>query len=339
MTEQVDVLMTIPFPEDLMEKLRNISPRLHIQTVKANRVDEIPPDLWVATEVLYTGRIIPSPDVAPNLRWIQFHYAGIDHAREAPILAKEGLIATTMSGASASQVAEYILMMLLVLGHHLPEMVEQQKKSNWPKDRWERFSPRELMDATVGIVGYGSIGRQVARLLTSFGAQVLATKRDAKHPKDPGYSLEGQGDPEGDFVHRLYPAEALCTMAKECDFLVITVPLTPRTRDLINAKVFDGMKESAFIIDISRGGVLNHNDLLAVLRDHRLAGAALDVFPEEPLPPDNPLWKMPNVLISPHISGNTPAYDSRAAELFSINLRKYLAGELLLNLVDLNEGY
>jgi phosphoglycerate dehydrogenase-like enzyme len=339
MSEQVDVLMTIPYPDELLEKLRNVSSRLHIQSVRASRVDEISSDLWAAAEVLYTGRIIPTPEVAPNLRWIQFHFAGIDHAREAPILAKEGFSATTMSGASASQVSEYILMMLLALGHHLPDMTEQQKKSNWPKDRWERFSPRELMGSTVGIVGYGSIGRQVARLLAPFGAQVLATKRDAMHPKDPGYSIEGQGDPAGDFVYRLYPAEAARTMAKECDFLVVTVPLTPRTRDLINAKVLDGMKESACIIDISRGGVLNHNDLVAALRDHRLAGAALDVFPEEPLSPDSPLWKMPNVLISPHISGNTPLYDVRAAELFAINLHRYLNGETLLNLVNIKEGY
>ena len=128
-------------------------------------------------------------------------------------------------------------------------------------------------------------------------------------------------------------------MAKECDFLVITVPLTPRTRDLINAKVFDGMKENACIIDISRGGVVNQNDLVAALRDHQIAGAALDVFPEEPLAPESALWKLPNVLISPHISGNTPFYDTRAAELFVLNLKHYLASEPLLNLVNITEGY
>jgi phosphoglycerate dehydrogenase-like enzyme len=339
MSERVDVLMTIAFPEELLEKLRNVSSRLYIQSIKANRVDEILPDIWATTEVLYTGRIIPAPELTPNLRWIQFHYAGINHAREAPLLKKEGLSVTTMSGASASQVAEYILMMLLALGHRLPEMVEQQKRANWPKDRWERFSPRELLGATVGIVGYGSIGRQLARLLAPCGAQVLATKRDAMHPEDPGYTIDGQGDPAGDFVHRLYPAEALLTMAKECDFLVITVPLTARTHDLINAKVLEVMKDSACIIDVSRGGVLNHNDLAAALRDHRLAGAALDVFPEEPLAPESPLWKLPNVLISPHVSGNTPAYDLRAAELFAINLGRYLSGEPLLNLVNIHEGY
>ena len=339
MSEQVDVLMTIAFPDELLQKLRSVSSRFRIQTLKATRADEIAPEIWATTEILYTGRVIPAPEFVPHLRWIQFHYAGIDHAREATILHREGLSATTMSGASASQVAEYILMMLLSLGHRLPEMIEHERKSSWPKDRWERFSPQELLGSTVGIVGYGSIGRQVARLLAPFGAQVLATKCNAMHPFDPGYTIDGQGDPVGDFVHRLYPAEALCTMVKECDFLVITVPLTPRTRDLINTKVFEEMKDSSFIIDISRGGVLNHNDLVAALRDHRLAGAALDVFPEEPLPPDSPLWKLPNVMVSPHISGNTPFYDARAAALFAINLGRYLAGEPLFNTVNITEGY
>jgi len=339
MNEQVDLLMTIPFAEELIEDLKDVSPLLRIQFVKAARADEISSEIWATTEVLYTGRVIPSPELVPNLNWIQFHFAGIDHAREAPILHKEGLAATTMSGASASQVAEYILMMLLALGHRLPEMNEQQRKLIWPKDRWERFSPLELNGATVGIVGYGSIGRQVAHLLAPFGAQVLATKRDAMHPADPGYTVDGQGDPAGDFVHRLYPPEALRTMTKECDFLVITVPLTSRTHNLIDAGVLEGMKETAYIIDISRGGVLNHNDLIAALREHRVAGAALDVFPEEPLPQDSPLWKFPNVLISPHISGNTPYYDVRAAKLFAINLHRYLAGEPLLNRVNITEGY
>ncbi len=108
---------------------------------------------------------------------------------------------------------------------------------------------------------------------------------------------------------------------------------------MINARVLQGMKESAYLIDISRGGVVNHNDLVNALREHRLAGGALDVFPEEPLPPDSPVWKMSNVLISPHISGNTPLYDIRAAELFAINLQRYLDGGPLLNLVNVNEGY
>jgi len=339
MEETIDLLITVPFPENLIAQIQDVSPRLRVRAVKASKADEIPPDYWATPEILYTSRVLPTPEQAPNLDWIQFHYAGVDHTREAPILRKAGLTATTMSGASASQVAEYVLMMLLALGHKLPELMEHQRKVGWPKDRWERFSPLELRDRTVGIVGYGSIGRQVARLLHPFGAQVLATKRNAMQPDDTGYTLENQGDPAGDFVRRLYPSEALKSMARECDFLVVTVPLTTRTRGMVGAEVFDVMKPGAFLVDTSRGGVVDHAALISALRDHKIAGAALDVFPEEPLSDNSPLWKMSNVIVTPHISGNSPQYDQRAIRLFIQNLRRYLAGQPLLNQMDLNEGY
>jgi phosphoglycerate dehydrogenase-like enzyme len=339
MNEPVDLLITVPLAESLIARLQSVSLRLNIHQVKASKVDDIPPDTWTTTEVLYTARVVPSPEMAPNLRWIQFHFAGVDHAREAPILRRPNLLATTMSGASASQVAEYVLMMLLAHGHRLPEMLEQQRKSNWPKDRWERFSPLELRTSTVGIVGYGSIGRQVARLLYGFGAQVMAAKRDLRRPGDSGYSMPDQGDPNGDYVHRLYPVEALRSMVKECDFVVVATPLTAQTRGLIDAEVLGAMKPTAVLVDVSRGGVVDHGALLHALREKKLGGAALDVFPEEPLSPESPLWKMPNVIISPHISGNTPFYDERAVDLFAENLRRYLTGEQLLNRFNPETGY
>jgi len=158
-------------------------------------------------------------------------------------------------------------------------------------------------------------------------------------PDDTGYTLENQGDPAGDFVRRLYPSEALKSMARECDFLVVTVPLTPRTRGMVGAEVFDVMKPGAFLVDTSRVGVGDHAALISALRDHKIAGAALDVFPEEPLSDNSPLWKMSNVIVTPHISGNSPQYDQRAIRLFIQNLRRYLAGQPLLNQMDLNEGY
>jgi phosphoglycerate dehydrogenase-like enzyme len=128
-------------------------------------------------------------------------------------------------------------------------------------------------------------------------------------------------------------------MAKEADFLVVTVPLTPDTKNLIDAKVLAVMKPTAFLIDVSRGGVVDHEALITALRERRIAGAALDVFPEEPLPPDSPLWKLPNVLITPHIAGITPVYDSRAVELFVDNLKRYIAGLPLYNRFDPEFGY
>lgn len=339
MNDPLNVIITLPFPENLVARLRSISPRLKINVIKARKAEEVPAEQWAQAEVLYTNRVLPLPEQAPNLKWIQFHWAGVDHALDAPILSQPGLIATTLSGAAASQMAEYIMMMLLSLGHHLPDLLNHQRRGEWPKDRWERFSPLELRDATVGIIGYGSVGRQVARLLQPFGARVLASKRNAMQPQDNGYTPEGLGDPDGDLVTRLYPPEALRSLVKDCDFVVVTTPLTPRTRSLVNAEVLAAMKPTAYLVDASRGTVVDQAALIAALRDHKIAGAALDVFAEEPLPDDNPLWKLNNVILTPHISGNTPHYDERAVALFAENLRRYLAGQPLLNVIELDQGY
>jgi phosphoglycerate dehydrogenase-like enzyme len=339
MPETIEVLITLPFPEDLVDQLRSVSPRLNFTVQKARTPAEVPANVWKRTEVLYTNRVLPTPDQVPKLHWIQFHWAGVDHAIDDPILRKPDLVATTLSGAAAPQMAEYVIMMLLALGHHLPDMIDHQSRRDWPKDRWERFSPQELSESTVGIVGYGSIGRQIARLLHAFGATILATKRDVMHPEDEGYSPKGLGDRNGEFVRRLYPPQALVSMIKECDFVVITVPLTAETENLIGEREIAALKPTACLVDVARGGILNQEALIAALRERRIGGAALDVFPEEPLPPESPLWNFPNVIISPHISGNTPIYDERAIELFSENLRRYLSGMPLYNLVDPERGY
>lgn len=339
MPETIEVLITLPFPEDLVNQLRSVSPRLNITIHKARTPEDVSANVWKRTEVLYTNRVLPTPDQVPKLRWIQFHWAGVDHAIDDPILRKPDLVATTLSGAATPQMAEYVMMMLLALGHHLPDMVDHQSRIEWPKDRWERFSPQELSESTVGIVGYGSIGRQIARLLHAFGATILATKRDVMHPEDEGYSPKGLGDPASEFVRRLYPPQALVSMIKECDFVVITVPLTPETENLIGEREIAALKPTAYLVDVSRGGILNQEALITALRERRIGGAALDVFPQEPLPPESPLWNFPNVIISPHIAGNTPRYDERAVELFSENLRRYLAGLPLYNLINPERGY
>jgi phosphoglycerate dehydrogenase-like enzyme len=339
MSEQIEVLITLPFSEELVQQLQEVSPRLHIRVIKARKAEEIEPEVWKNVEILYTNRVLPAVEQAPRLQWIQFHWAGIDHAVNAPILAKPGLIATTLSGAAAPQMAEYIVGMMLALGRRLPELLNLQRLAEWPHDRWERFSPRELRDSTVGIVGYGSIGRQVARLLQPFGAKVLAAKRDVMHPEDLDYAPEGMGDPQGDLILRLYPIQALRAMLKECDFVAITVPLTPETRGLIGAAELAALKPTAFLVDTSRGGVVDHAALLPALRDRKMAGAALDVFPEEPLPADSPLWRLSNVILTPHISGNTPYYDERATALFAENLQRYVSGLPLFNRFDPQRGY
>lgn len=337
--QPIEVLIAIQLADELVARIKEISPRLKISVHPVSKAEEVPGEAWSRCQVLYTSRVIPTPEQAPELRWIQFNWAGVDHALDAPILQKPGMLATTLSGAAASQMAEHVVMMLLALGHHIPDLFSHQKRAEWPRDRWERFLPQELRGSTVGIVGYGSIGRQIARLLQPFGATVLATKRDAMHPQDTGYIPEGMGDPEGDLVHRLYPPEAICSMFKECDFAVISVPKTPKTVNMIGANEIAALKPTAFVVDVSRGGIVNHSALLSALKERKIAGAALDVYPEEPLPPESPLWKLPNVILTPHISGNTTYYQQRAVELFAENLRRYLNGMSLYNLIDLGRGY
>jgi phosphoglycerate dehydrogenase-like enzyme len=340
MTEPlVQTLITVALEEPHLQRLRSISPRLVINHIPTRRNEEIPGNVWDKTEILYTDVVLPTPEQAPLLRWIQFHWAGIDRLVDAPILREPGVSATTMSGASASQMGEYILTGLLALGHKLPAAWSSQKNVEWPADRWERFSPRELRGSTVGLVGYGSIARQVARLLQPFGAEVLAAKRDAMHPEDDGYIVEGQGDPEGLLARRIYPIQALASMVKECDYLVITLPLTPTTRGMIDAEIIAAMKHGIYLVDVSRGGIVDHAALLKALKSGKIAGAMLDVFPQEPLPQENPLWKLPNVIITPHISGISSSYDERAVELFSENIHRYLGELPLYNTFTPDLGY
>lgn len=332
------VLMTVRFPEALVQRVRAVSPRLRVEVHPAATGAELPGNLLPDVEILYTVRALPEPEAVPSLRWIQFHYAGIDHVADHPLLRSEVHI-TSLSGAAVPQMVEFVLMAILALGRRLPRLERDRAEKRWAENRFERFRPTDLRGSTVGIVGYGSVGREVARLCRAFGADVLATKRDVLHPADDGYRLDTQGDPLAELPRRLYPPQALTSMAAECDFLVVTVPLTPETRGMIGRPVFQKMKPSACLIDVSRGGVVDHNALIEALSEKRLGGAALDVFPVEPLPATNPLWDMPNVILSPHIAGASEHYFEQATTLFTANLQRYLSDQPLLNEFDPRLGY
>jgi phosphoglycerate dehydrogenase-like enzyme len=157
--------------------------------------------------------------------------------------------------------------------------------------------------------------------------------------RDHGFQFPGVGDPEGRLPERYYSPEQLHEMLSESDIVLIAVPLTPQTQGMFDKAAFHAMKSTAFLVNIARGDVCNEADLISALQEKQIAGAALDVFQQEPLPSDSPLWHLPNVFISPHISGLTPEYDKRVAMIFAENLRRYLAGEPLYNVVDKQLGY
>lgn len=337
--DPIEILITIPVAEELVEKLQQMSPRLRITVNPVQKGKEIPAQVWAKTEILYTLNILPEPGQAPNLRWVQFYFAGIDFAFDSPLLENADIEFTSLSGAGTPQVAEFAVMLMLSIGHSIPSILEVQRNREWKIEHWDSWSPLELRGSTVGIVGYGSIGREIARLLQPFDVKVLATKRDAMHPRDSGYIRNGLGDPEGNLFNRLYPPQALCSMLKECDFVVLTLPFTPETKKIIGKEELAAMKPGSFLINVGRGKVVDQDTLVLALKDGKIAGAALDVFEEEPLPENSLLWKLPNVIVTPHIAGNSIHYDERAIELFSENIKRYINGISLLNRIDSQHRY
>ncbi|MCP5096521.1 MAG: D-2-hydroxyacid dehydrogenase [Chloroflexi bacterium] len=331
------VLLTHPFPERLLEKIRAVAPQIALELATFPN-NQWPDNFSCDAEVLYTANAIPDPILAPNLKWVQAHSAGVDNLVDTPFWHSDILLTST-SGIHAPIMAQYVFAQMLSWTNRVPRWIKTQQLRKWPKNRWKKFVPDELRGKTLGILGYGSIGREVARLAKSFGLKVLATKRDVMHPQDRGFIIPGTGDPAGDLPDRIYPTQATRSMVALCDYVVITLPLTQETHHLFDEALFKELKPSCFLINVGRGEIVDEKALVKALKKGWIAGAGLDVFEEEPLSDRSPLWQMENVILTPHVSGFTPHYDDRATDVFAENLRRYLAGEPLLNLVNREIGY
>lgn len=332
----IEVLTTLALSEAQMEQIRNVSKAVHLTAIKLREGEEISAEQWNKTEVLFTGgrRNLISQEIH-NLRWVHVAFAGVDAFMNTPLTAQKQVLLTSSSGVMISQMGEYAVMALLMLGHRMPEIIQLQREAKWGQN----MTPMELRGSTVGIVGYGSVGREIARRLHAFDVTILAAKRDATKPEDTGYTPSGLGDPQGDYFTRLYPIEALKAMLSLCDFVVLAVPLTTDTRNLFNAEMLGAMKPGAFLVNVARGEVIDPLALEQVLKKGQLGGAVLDVFAQEPLPGDSPLWGLKNVIITPHVSGLSARYMDDMVNLFCDNLARYVDGKSLLNVIDSEKGY
>lgn len=335
--QPLNVLNLLPLEDESLEKIQAVSPRIQITSRRPDEEGGIGDDLD-QFEVLFTPGPLPDPEEAPNLAFAQWYWAGVENALEHPLFDGEVALCSA-SGVHAVNLAEFAMALILAHAHHLPSLLDHQRRIDWPSGRNDLFIPNELFGSTLGIVGYGSIGRHLARLGKGFGMQVLAMKRDAMSVQDTGFVREGVGDPEGDLPDRIYPPQALHSFLAECDYVVILVPLTEATHHLIGAEALAAMKPTAFLVNVARGPAVDTAALLAALQNQKIAGAALDVFEQEPLSEHSPLWDAPNLIVTPHIGGLTAHYEARAADIFAENLRRYLAGEPLLNRVDRGRGY
>lgn len=341
MKKEIKILVTKNLSPESQARIRETSDLVKLTVLPVKKADEIPEERWEETEVLFTQDVLPQPDQAPNLQWIQFNSAGVDPYLDRRIIRDTDIKATTMSGVITDQIAEYVLMALLAFGQKLPKLFRYQREKKWPgqKEKSQVLLPVELRDSTVGILGYGSIGRQVAYLLQPFEAKVLAAKKHVMQPENQGYAVDGKGDPHGDLFDRLYPIEALHSMLKASDFVVLALPLTASTRHILDARAFAAMKPTAYLVNVGRGELIDQPALVNALKTKQFAGAALDVFEEEPLPEDSPLWEMDNVILTPHISGLSRHLPEETLSLFIENLNRYMADLPLYNQVDVERGY
>jgi phosphoglycerate dehydrogenase-like enzyme len=337
MTRIVKVLSVLRLSDAQLDRLRAVSPTLEVSQTTCKTAEDMLP-LLGEPEVIYTYHADFAPEQSPNLKWAQLSSAGVDHVLDKPIM-RSSIAITTASGIHAVPIAEYVFASMLSFARRFPLAMSLQQKREWPKGRWDALRAQELRGATLGIIGYGSIGREVGRLAKAFGMTVLASKRSPQTREDGGWIAPGAGDPHMAHADRVYGPDQLEEMVAECDFVVVALPLTTDTRELVSEAVLRAMKPTAYFVNISRGEVVDEEALIRILREGAIAGAGLDVFWQEPLPPESPFYDLPNVILTPHISGNTAAYNDRATDLFAENLRRYLAGEPLLNLVDKQRGY
>ena len=340
----VRVLLSTPLEPHLVERIRAVDPRLEViyrpDLIGQPRYpgDHTPPVARSETQAAEWARLLAEAEVlfdvdrpsssdlprrAPHVRWVQATSSGVgDWVRRLGIVASP-IVVTNAAGVHARPLAEFALFAMLYFAKRMPRVLADQRAH-----RWERFAVETLPGKTVGVVGLGGVGREVARLAKAVGLRVIGTKRTVAGVDPETYGLDA-----------LYPRERLHELLAASDYLVLIVPLTGETTGLIGEAEFRAMQPGAVLINIARGAVVDEAALIEALRSGHLGGAALDVFSREPLPPDSPLWDLPNVLLTPHSMSTALEENELLVELFCDNLRRYLDGRPLRNVVDKIRGY
>ena len=269
-----------------------------------------------------------SPDIlaqARKLEWVQLLAAGVERCVGQPLVRERRPLITNMQRTAAGSMAEHVMGMMLVLSRKLNVFMVEQQRAHWGTESEDSPELEDLEGKTVLVVGLGGIGIEVAKRAHAFGMRVIATR------------ASGHDGP--DYVSYVGLPNELQTLGKQADFVVNCLPLTPATTGIFNAAFFATLKPTAYFISVGRGRSTVTADLIAALKDRRIAGAGLDVTDPEPLPTGSPLWALPNVIITPHTSANTPVAAQIRSFVTRENLRRYVAGEPMLSVVDIDRGY
>lgn len=319
------ILILVKLEDRHLEAIRAAAPGARIILLtdpqeKMEKIGQVLPE----TEVILANLFREPLDQilkAPNLRWMQQSSAGANWLMDHPAVAENEIILTSASGLHAIPISEHILAFMFCLSRDLMRSIRDQGERKW--SRVHRVA--ELDGQTMGLIGLGAVGEKTAEKARGLNMRVLGMRR---HPERPSR-----------WVERIYAPENLLEMLPQVDWVVVTAPLTNETRAMIGERELKTLKKSACLINISRGALIQEGALITALREKWVAGAGLDVFEEEPLPPSSPLWEMENVIITSHYAGSTPRYMDRLTSIFLENIKRYQAGEPLINVVDKRLGY
>ncbi len=320
MSASPKILILNPISERQKSFITEVAPNAKIVSADIKHAAEEIGD----TEILVAwgfNDIRPFYAQARNLRWIHALTAGVESLL-FPETLQDPVLISNSKGIHGIPMAEHVLGLMLNFSRRLNLFRTQQQLHQWKRPPLEDL--QEINGKTIAIVGLGAIGHEIAKKAKAMDMRVIAAKREMT--QEP-------------FVDHLYRPEQLLEMLSEADFIVVTLPLTDATKNLFGQEQFAAMKSTAFFINVSRGGVVQEDQLISALQNHQIAGAGLDVFVEEPLPETSPFWDLPNAVITPHLSAISPVYLDRAIQLFSTNLACYVDGKSLHTLIDKTRGY
>ncbi|UOQ86856.1 D-2-hydroxyacid dehydrogenase [Gracilibacillus salinarum] len=306
--------------ELLVNEIKQVVPEWNVIT---KDTDKIEASLEEAEVVLHWKRAIAPILLEKNekLKWIQTFSAGVN-SLPLDALQQRNVMLTSANGIHAYPISETIFALMLGLTRNIHAYVRQQQQKTWHHAGLRL----EIHEKTIGIIGVGAIGQETAKVAKAFGMKVLGMRHSGK---------------PAEHIDAMYTPDQLAELLPQCDYVVITLPLTDETTGMFGAEAFRQMKNSAFLINIGRGPIVKEEELIQALQHKEIAGAGLDVFATEPLPEDSPLWTMDNVIVTPHTAGSTEYYDQRVVrDVFIPNLRRYLeSGAVDINLVDYDKGY
>ena len=319
----VDPRIEVAYEPHLLPRPRYAADHVGVAFERTEEDEKRWASLLAEAEILFDfdrSHLEDLPERAPALRWIQATSAGIGQlvAEHRYGERMSHVVFTTTSGVHAIPLAEYALMSILMFRRRVLEMLADQRDR-----RWERFASTDLRERSLAVVGMGSIGTEVARVASEFGMHTVGVKRTVTGVDAAALHLDA-----------LYGLEELHEALRGAEHVVLSVPHTPDTEGMIGAAELALLAPGAIVVNVARGAVVHESALVDALESGHLGGAALDVFWEEPLPADSPFWSMPNVLVCAHSAGTSDRENERITDIFCENLRRYLAGEPLLNVLD-----